>query len=360
MSVKRQWRAAALLAAALVLPGAVRAQGPEFETTDEPAAPEVTARKTTSFFRRAATGTPAAQLDHARTLAADGRTRKAGKAYDALVRTWHDTPEAVTAQRALAGLLEEDGCHERAFKEFQYLVDFYAGRFNYRDVLDHQFRLAQAVMTRRRSRWLFGGFTAPERALPLLKQLALNAPSWERAAEVQMTIGLIHEEEGDLDDAVSALETVQQRWPASPGASTASFARSRALARVARRNPRDEPGVRRALSALAGFIRDYPDDPNVPEAAAARDDLNRHLTGMYYERAAYYDRIARRPQAALIAYADFLRRFPLSEQAVQVNRRMEELKAMEADDERARGEQDREDAGAPRQGTGIRYENGND
>ncbi len=292
----------------------------------EPDGPQ---RKRVGFWRRPERSTPAEQLVHAQALDARGRRRKAARQYRALVHEWHDTPEAVKAQRAYAGLLERRGKFDAAFNEFQYLVDFYSGQFDYADVLDHQFRIANEVMTRRFGDVLFlPGFESPERALPLFEQIAKNAPTWQRAPEVQFYIGWILEEGKQYQKAVRAYDKLRQRWPRSELAVTAAFGGTRCLVRLADKSPRDEVGCQRALEALAGFIRDYADDPNVEQAKIQRDRLTDRLVTMHYERAAYYDRIARKPESALIAYAEFLRRFPYAEQAEAVSARVRELEAL--------------------------------
>jgi tetratricopeptide (TPR) repeat protein len=304
------------------------AQDPALEGFNvvEPDGPQ---RKHAGFWRRPERATPAEQLVHAQELEAKGRLRKAGRQYRALVHEWHDTPEAVKAQHAYAGLLETRGKYDAAFIEFQYLVDFYSGRFDYADVLDHQFRIANQVMTRRYGGLLFlPGFESPERALPLFEQIAENAPTWERGPEVQFYIGWILEEDKQYQEAVRAYDKLRQRWPRSELAVTAAFGGTRCLVRVADKSPRDEVGCQRALEALAGFIRDYPDDPHVEPTTIERDRLTDRLVTMHYERAAYYDHIAKKPESALIAYADFLRRFPYADQAEGVSARVRELEAL--------------------------------
>ena len=303
-------------------------QGNEFDLADEDLKAEGPERKVVRFWRRPSADTPAAQLALAREREAAGEIASAGRAYDALVRAWPDAPEAVVAQRAYADSLEQRGSYEHAFEECQYLVDFYAGRFDYQDVVKTQFRLARAVMDKRRARWFFGGYTSPSRALPLLEQLAENAPNWKRAAEVLFLVGSLHEQEDEYEEAIRRYEQVRQRWPKGDFAAAASFARARCLAAVGRKNLRDEESISLALTALSSFLRDYPDDPNAPAAERKRSILSERLAGMQYERAVFYDHTAHRPKSALIAYAEFLRRFPMSDRAPEVTRRMEELEAI--------------------------------
>ncbi len=299
--------------------------------------PEGSLRKRAGFWRRPKQKTPAEQLAHAQALEADGKVRKAARQYRSLVHQWHDTAEAVKAQRAYAGILEDLGKYDAAFNEFQYLVDFYSGQFDYGDVLDHQFRIANEVMNRRYGGLLFmPGFKSPERALPLFEQISENAPTWARGPEVQFLIGWIQEEDKQYRAAIRAYDTLRQRWPRDELAVTAAFGGTRCLVKLADRSKRDEVSCQRALEALAGFIRDYPDDPNADKVKEERERLSGRLCEMHYDRAAYYDKIAKRPESALIAYADFLRRFPYAEQAEEVSNRVRELEALVKPDEDSR------------------------
>ncbi len=315
--------------------GAAGPDEPEFETVEE-TGPQ---RKESGWWRQPAEASPEAQLARGDRLAGEGRAADAARAYDRLVRRWPEAAEAPVAQRRLADLRMEQGRYEKAFEEYQYLVEFYDGHFAFGEVLDRQYRAAEMVLGARHGGfWFFDGFAAPERALPLFETLARNAPSWERAPEVWLTIGDLQAGERHYEEAVRAYEGVQQRWPGTSWAEEASYARAAVLARMATSNPRDEGLLRRALSALAVYERDFPRGEHADEAEARRGELTERLVRMHYERAAFYDRLAHRPAAAVVAYEDFLREFPYAPQAPEVSRRLEELKQqLEADHPAAEG-----------------------
>lgn len=325
-------------AAAIVLLGAASAMAPaQLTTAPDPKTPEMETtrqetkveRKHPGFFHRPAKDSPAAQLAYAADLKARGNLRRAANEYLALVHTWHGEPEAPTAQLAAATILMERGKYPRAFEEFQYLFVFFAGRFPYEETLDAQFKIANAILDERHMAILgLKGFTDPQPALPLFQQIARNAPFWKRAAEVQYRIGWIMEATGEDADAVDSYAAVTQRYPASPFAGDAAFQRALCLRRVSRSCPRDETQCRAALSALAAFLRDHPTHTGRAQAEQYRDELNEHLATMYYDRALFYDRIAHRPKAAVIAYRDFLQKFPLSAKAHSVTERIAELAAL--------------------------------
>jgi outer membrane assembly lipoprotein YfiO len=273
-------------------------------------------------------------LQYADDLAEAGRHGKAAKAYLALVHEWHASDEAPAAQRGLARQREQQGRLQKAFKEYQYLIDNFPGGFSYEQVIDRQFRIATALMTRPRGRVRrFLGYTASEEALPLFEQIVANAPSWKRAPEAQFNVALLHEQAGEYEEAMTAYERIPSRYPKSGLVAAARYRRAHCLVMQARKDRRDENACRHAMTALAGFIRDYPVDPNVPEARRQLDALRARLAASYFERAEFYDR-RQKVRAAHIAYHDFLRQFPSSDLAPRARARVKALNPLlEADDE---------------------------
>lgn len=273
------------------------------------------------FHRSAAKKTPEAQWTHIEELLAAGKTNKAARAADMLVRCWHESPEAPKAQLLYARTLEQREDYSNAFDEYQYLVAWFAGSFNHSEVLDRQFRIANHVLNSKRL-WVFD---ASEYALPLFEQIIKNAENWERAPEVQFTIAQIHQKLGHEPECISAYELIQTRYPKSDYAASATFLRANALYDIAARYPRDEVACKDAMAALAMSIRDYPRHEQAKDAQKRLDELKDVLARNYYDRALYYDNIMRKPESALIAYTDLVRTFPMSDQAKLAQDRIDEL-----------------------------------
>ena len=226
-----------------------------------------------------------------------------------------------------ARLLEETEHYKDAFDEFQYLIDFYGGQFPYDEALDHQFKIANYIMTTPEARWFFGGVMAPERALSMFEKIVENAPTWKRSAEAEFNVGMINEEIKEYEAASIAYENVERRYRGGDLARDAAFRHACCLYLAAKQTPRDEKGYRNALSALAVFVRSYPGNKDVETARNYLDEMKERLAGMYYERADFYDRIAKKPESAIIAYNDLIKNFPSSEKAQRANERIEQLKA---------------------------------
>jgi len=288
--------------------------------------------KRPGFFKRPDKATPAEQLEYARWLSEQEWGGKAAlKAYRNLVHTWHESPQAVKAQLAYAELLEKRGDYVDAFDEYQYLIEYFGGRFKYEEILDRQFRIASHVMTQRRWAFLFlPGFKSPERALPMFRKIAANAPTWEKAPVARFLNGLIHEESGEYVEAIRVYETIPYDYPKSEHTASAAFRRANCLKILAEKHPRDEKSLRAAITALAGFLRDYPKNERTAEAQASRDALLARLEDIYYRRALFYDRQAKRPRSALVAYDTFTRKCPWSDRLEEVAKRMEALREIVA------------------------------
>jgi len=316
------------VAALLVLCPATSAQLGQSQEIDYPGPEDETPRrKKPRWFGGPAMTNAAEQLAYANSLLSQpGKRREAEKQYRELVHEWPQSPEAPLAQMAYAGLLEERGKHRRAFEECQYLIEFYTGSFPYQGVLERQFRIAHQVMTGRQGKLIFlRGFEAPERAIPMFRKIVENAPSWKKAAEAQYLVGVILEGDHEYAEAVVAYERAMTRYPESEFASEGEFRRAVSLYKLADKRPRDEKSCRVALTALSRFLNRYADSDNAQSADQYRQALQERLTALYYERAVFYDRAARRPRAALIAYRDFVQQCPSAEQIPAVKARIEQL-----------------------------------
>ncbi|MCS6771912.1 MAG: outer membrane protein assembly factor BamD [Kiritimatiellae bacterium] len=269
---------------------------------------------------------PSEQLVYARRLHEEGKLRKATRAYRALVVTWPGSPEAAAAQLGLARSLDERGQLQNAFDAYHTLATRYTAGYDYDKVIQRQFDIACTLMEKRRGGFLiFPGFEAPERAIPYFEKVIQNAPRAPFAAEAQFRIGWAYERSEQLELAVVAYLTAQNRYPDSPWAEKAALGRMRALVRLSEESPNDEEALDQAWAAVVFFLNTYPNSQDAELARAHRDNLLRRRAKMAYEKAVFYDRVVRRPEAAKQAYENFIRQFPNSEWASIAKIRVEVL-----------------------------------
>ncbi len=182
-------------------------------------------------------------------------------------------------------------------------------------------------MTSRRGKFLFfPGFHAPEEAIPLLEKIVKNGPTWEKAPESQYYIGLIHEQGRDHEEAITAYTKVCDMYPGSSFAEEAGFNRGHCFYTISKANPRDEKRCQKAVDILTGFIKNYPNNNNIVTAKEYLVDLEKRLAQMYFDRAVFYDKTAKRYESAIITYKAFMNKFPDSELAEKAEEHINFLK----------------------------------
>jgi outer membrane protein assembly factor BamD (BamD/ComL family) len=292
------------------------------------ARPYVEEARTPHRFRllRPAERSPDLQLEHARDLRQDQKINRAARQYRALVRYWPHKPEAPAAQKEIGDLYLDQGKMTKAFDTYQVLFDSYAGLFPHEEVLEKQLSIATNLMDRRKGQFfIFPGFEAPERVLPMLEKILENGPRWERAPDAQWTIGRIYERTMQYEMAVFAYDRFLARYPRSERLADATAGKARALYQLAREAPNDADAAETAVVTLAMFIVDFPDHEEADTLRGYLSELQEQRARIAFNKADYYDRIARDPKAALTAYELFVEQFPTSTWTEQARERINEL-----------------------------------
>ncbi len=284
-------------------------------------------------FSKPAKENPADQMVHAEELLAARKLRQAGKAFRSLSITWPSSPEAPMAQWAYARILDSRGKKEAAFDAYQELMEKNAGRFpDYDKVLLRQFEIAKWLMEKKRATLFFGGFEAPEKAIPLFESIIKNGPRAPFADEAQYLIGSAYERSFEYELAVVAYSATLHRYPLSPFAEQASFGRARALTAISDDYPNNPQAMEEAWAGVMAFMRSFPGSSLAGEASGMRDRLLNRRARSEYEVARFYDKVAKRPQVALESYREFVQLYPRTDWTEPARERIEALAALPASD----------------------------
>lgn len=282
-------------------------------------------RKTSSLiFRRPVERTPAAQWQRVKRLEGEEKSRQALRAANALVRTWHQAPEAAQAQLAVARLEEARGNPAAAFDEYQYLIDHFAGLFPFQQVLERQYQIANHLLKPPKT-FLGLSLNSMEDVRLRFEQIVRNAPNWERAPDALFKAASCHELDGDPFAAADAYARLQTRYPIATVAIAAAAEEIHIRRDLAAKYPIDAALTRRAVAAIDSALHAYGDNLNRDELMTWRRELYDAAMDRAYTRAAFYDGKRPRPRAALTAYREFIRTYPDASQAETVRLRISEL-----------------------------------
>ncbi len=271
--------------------------------------------------------------DHAHSLLEKGRTSAGLKQLEIFMKRWPDSPQAAQAQSEIGDLYLDAGKNKKAFEAYETLVEkYYAGIKDYTTVLEKQTVIAEEEMERKRMRWLFGGYTAPERAVPYFESIIRNAPQWDRAPEMQYLIGEAYRKNDDYEMAVAAYTTVEYRYPESSFAEQAAFAKVESLRELVRATPNSLDVREQAQLAADIFQSIYPQSEHQAEVEAFRQALRDAAALSVYETGAFYERMPKSPRSdsAQIYYRKVVKEYPGTGSAELAEERLRVLLPEEA------------------------------
>lgn len=223
----------------------------------------------------------------------------AQKAAARVVNVWPLSDYAPQAEYLLARCHEAVKFDERAFNDYQRLLDKYPNAANYEEVLRHQFDICGRFLDGERFR-LWGyipAFPSMDKTVGLYEKLIKNGPFSDVAPRAQLNIGTAYEKETRFFNdnepyvkAAAAYQLAADRYHDRPEiAAEALFREGLATEKQARTAEYDQSTAGQAIDTFSDFITLYPDDPRVKQAQAIIGQLKAEQARGNYEIARYYD-----------------------------------------------------------------------
>lgn len=274
---------------------------------------------------------PATPEDHwkyAESLKENGHTRRARKQFDIFTKRWPEDAKASAAKQTVAEIYFDQGKNKKSFKAYEELIQqYYTNIKDYDSILDRQYTLAEKEMNRKRMRWLFGGYRAPERAVPMFESIIKNAPQWERAPEMQYMIGQAYQKNDDQEMAVVAYAATEYRYPDSPFAEKAAVSKIESYKELVDSTPYSVDIREQAQLSATLFPELYTNSQQIAEVKDFGVKLHRLDAEHNYEVGRFYERVPRPPQtnSAAIYYNKVIKKFGDTEYAAKSAERLKVL-----------------------------------
>jgi outer membrane protein assembly factor BamD (BamD/ComL family) len=261
--------------------------------------------------------------------------RLAKKAAFRVVQTWPLSDYAPQGDYLLARCYEQAGQDEKAFKEYQKLLEKYPKAANYEEVLARQFAICNRFLGGERFK-LWGyipTFSSMDKTVDMYEKLVKNGPYSEVAARAQMNIGAAREKQRRLFNdkepyvqAAKAYEAAADRYHDRPKiASEALFKAGLAYQKQAQTAEYDQSTAGQAIDTFESFKALYPDDPRVPKGEQIIASLKTEQARGNFEIAKFYES-KRQWKGALIYYNEVLIKDPKSTYAATALQRIAALK----------------------------------
>jgi outer membrane protein assembly factor BamD len=244
------------------------------------------------------------------------------------ITAWPLSDFAPQAQYLVGRCYEAKGQDEKAFKEYQTVLEKQPKITNYNEILQRQYAIANKYLA---GKWfkLWGVipiFSSMDKTAGMYDKIVKNGPYSEVAPQAQMSMGAAREKQANFALAAKAYETAADRYHDRPQvAANALFREGLAYDKQARTAEYDQSTAGQSITTFTDFMALYPDDPRLPEAQKFIASLKAEQARGYFQIAKFYEK-SRRWKGALVYYNEVLLRDPGSQYAAKARLRIDALK----------------------------------
>jgi len=244
-----------------------------------------------------------------------------------VVNVWPLSDYAPQAQYLVARCYEADGRDEKAFKEYQRILEKYPKFPNYEDVLAHQYEIANLHLGGKWFKlWGYIPYPSKEKTADMYEKIVKNGPYSDIGPQAQLKIGAAREKQANYPLAVKAYETAADRYHDRPQvASDALYREGLAYDKQAKTAEYDQSTAGSAIATFSDFMAVFPNDPRVAQTQKIISSLKTEQARGSYETAKFYEKY-RKWSGALVYYNEVLLQDPNSPYAAEARQRIVTLK----------------------------------
>ena len=253
------------------------------------------------------------------------------KAARRVVKVWPLSDYAPQGQYLLASAYEAKRKEEKAFKEYQKLLDKQPKTANYQEILERQIAIADKFLA---GKWfkLWGFipfFPSMDKTAGLYETIVKNGPYSDVAPQAQMKIGTAREKQKNYPLAAKAYEVAADRYNDRPQvAADALYREALAYQKQAQTAEYDQHTAGQAIATFTDFMTLFPNDPRVRQAQTIISSLRGEQARGNFYIARFYEK-RRRWRAAETYYNEVVNLSlddPKSAYGMQAKHRITELK----------------------------------
>ncbi|HYG34903.1 MAG TPA: outer membrane protein assembly factor BamD, partial [Clostridia bacterium] len=250
------------------------------------------------------------------------------KAARRVVKVWPLSDYAPQAQYLVGRCYEAKGKDEKAFKEYQKVLEKHPKIDNFQEILQRQYEIANKYLA---GKWfkLWGVipiFSSMDKTSDMYDKIVKNGPYSQVAPEAQMKIGAAREKQHNYALAAKAYEVAADRYHDRPQvAAEALYKQGEAYNKQAQTAEYDQSTAGQAIATYTDFMTLYPNDTRVPQAQKIISSLRAEQARGSFQVAKFYEKY-KKWNGALVYYNEVLLLDPNSPYAAQARLRIDELK----------------------------------
>lgn len=226
------------------------------------------------------------------------------KAARRVVKQWPLSDYAPQAQYLVARSYEAKGKTEKAFKEYQKVLEKQPKFANYDEILLRQYAIANQYLA---GKWfkLWGVipiFSSMEKTSEMYEKIVRNGPYSDIAPQAQLKVGTAREKQKNFALAAKAFEVAADRYHDRPAiAAEAIYREGVAYNKQAQTGEYDQNTASQAIATFTDFMTLYPNDSRVPDAQKRIASLRREQARGNFKIAQFYEKY-KKWRGALVYY----------------------------------------------------------
>lgn len=250
------------------------------------------------------------------------------KAARRVVKVWPLSDYAPQAQYLVGRCYEAKGDDQKAFKEYQTVLEKQPKIANYEEILQRQYAIANKFLA---GKWfrLYGYiplFPSMEKTADMYDKVVKNGPFSDVAPKAQMNIGAAREKQRNYPLAAKAYEAAADRYHDQPAvASEALYREGLAFHKQAQTAEYDQSTAGQAIATFTDFMTLYPNDGRVPQAQKIITTLKAEQARGNFQIAKFYEKY-KKWNGALVYYNEVVLQDPNSQYAALARQRIDTLK----------------------------------
>src|SRR5579884_4020297 len=261
----------------------------------------------------------------------EGNLKRAIKVYKNLVKRHPKDALAAGALFRAAQLQEQLHLYTPAAESFAQLVEKYPSSPHFEEAIEAQFRIGEIYLNGKKLKVLgIPIASALDRAVTIFANVVRTAPYGKYTARAQFDIGLAREKQGANDAAIQAYQAVVDKFPNDPVAVDAQYQIGYIWFTAARAGTKDCAATEKARTAFEDFLFRFPNSEKAAQARANLNLLQRKQTSSAFTIAKFYDK-QKAYRAAVVYYNEVIRQQPGSNESVQAQKRIDQLRAKVGD-----------------------------
>jgi outer membrane protein assembly factor BamD (BamD/ComL family) len=256
------------------------------------------------------------------------------KAARRVLVVWPLSDYAPQAQYLIARCYEADGQADKAFQEYQKLLEKQPKMANFDEVRRRQFEIANLYLAGKYFKlWGYIPYRSMERTAKMYNDIVKTGPFSDVAPQAQLNMGAAREKQKalgfrtpDYSAAIKAYEVAADRYNDQPKvASEAIFRAGLAYQKQAATADRDQGTAVQAITKFTDFMSFYPSEPRVPQAQKIIASLKEEQARGNFDVARFYEK-HKKWDGARIYYNEVLLQDPNSPFAAEARQRIDQLK----------------------------------